>query len=128
MAKMTAEVLTAFEKTNPICIATASAEGNPNIIYMGYVKALDEDTIILADNKFAKTGKNLKSNPRVSVVVMDPDTRKAYQMKGKVEQYLDGEKYTSVVDWVHVNHPHMTPKAAYYMNVEEVYCGAERLA
>ncbi len=128
MAKLSAEVQEAMKKTMPTCIATASSEGVPNLVYVTYVKAVGDDTIVVADNKFDKTRNNLDSNPWLTVTVLDPDTKKAYQIKGKTECFTEGDKYTEVVDWVHVNHPQMTPKAAFYMSVDEVYCGAERLA
>ncbi|WP_319561987.1 pyridoxamine 5'-phosphate oxidase family protein [Marispirochaeta sp.] len=128
MAKLPPEVLTAIEKTNPTCIATSSADGVPNIVYVTYVKAVDDQTMVVADNKFQKTRQNLDENPRLSVVVLDPDTKKSYQIKGKVDCAADGARYQEVVDWVHVNHPQLTPKAAFYMNVEEVYSGADRLS
>ena len=128
MARLSAEVQAAMKKTMPTCIATASSDGVPNLVYVTYVKAVGDNTVVVADNKFDKTRSNLDSNPWLTVTVLDPDTKKAYQIKGKTECYTEGEKYTDVVDWVHVNHPQMTPKAAFYMSVDEVYCGAERLA
>jgi uncharacterized protein len=128
MSKMSKEVMEAISKTTPTCIATASPEGDPNLIYITYVKALDGDTLVVADNKFNKTRQNLDSNPKMSVVVLDPDTRKAYQIKCKANCFTEGAKHQEVVDWVHVNHPQLNPKAAFYLDVEEVYCGAEKLA
>jgi len=125
---MNENVMKAMEKSIPACIATASAEGNPNIVYVTYIKAIDEKTLVVADNKFEKTRANLNSNPRLSVVVLDPDTHKSYQIKCSAQCYMEGDKYNEVVNWVHVKHPQMTPKAAFYLNVEEVYSGAERLA
>ncbi len=128
MPKLTDEVLKAVEKTMPTCIASASSDGIPNIVYVTYIKAVDNETLVVADNKFEKTRKNLDENPRLSVVVLDPDTKKAYQIKCRSECVTDGDRYNKVVDWVHINHPQMTPKAAFYLKVDEVYCGAERLA
>lgn len=128
MSKLTQEIHTAIEKTAPTCLATASCDGVPNIVYVTYIKAVDDNTLVVADNKFDKTRSNLDANPKMSVVVIDPDTHKAYQMKCNVEIITEGKKYDSVVEWVHVNHPQMTPKAACYLHIEEVYCGAERLA
>ncbi|MDC7219771.1 MAG: pyridoxamine 5'-phosphate oxidase family protein [Spirochaetales bacterium] len=128
MSKMSNEVLDAISKTMPTCLATASADGNPNLVYVTYIKALDGDTLVVADNKFEKTRENLDSNPVMSVVVLDPDTRKAYQLKCKAETVTEGKKYDDVVEWVHVNHPQMTPKAGVYLTVDEVYCGADKLA
>jgi len=127
MPKLPEEVLVALKKTNPICIATSDKSGKPNLIYVTYLKAHDDSTIVLADNKFEKTRKNLDENPVAAFVVLDPDSKKAYQIKGPVSCYTEGGKYDEVVEWVHTNHPQMTPKAAFYMNVEEVYSGAEKL-
>ena len=81
MARITDEVFTALKKTAPTCIATASPEGIPNLVYVTYIKAVDDETLVVADNKFDKTRKNLDTNPVMSVAVLDPDTRKAYQLK-----------------------------------------------
>lgn len=128
MAKLIPEIKTAMEKTNPVCIATADKNGTPNIVYVTFLKAYDDETILIADNKFSKTGINLKSNPVLSFVVLDPDARKAYQVKGKAEYITEGEKYDYAVEWVHGLRPELTPKAGVYVSVDEIYCGAEKLA
>ncbi len=128
MPKLTEEVLAAIEKTMPTCLATASPEGEPNLIYVTFIKASDGDTLVVADNKFNKTRANLDVNPRMSVVVFDPDARKSYQMKCRAECVTEGERYESVVDWVQAKRPEMTPKAAFYLSVEEVWSGAERIS
>lgn len=85
MVKLPTEVQRAIEKTMPTCIATASAEGIPNIVYVTYLKMVDENTVVIADNKFDKTRKNLDANPRISFTVLDPDSKKSYQVKGRTE-------------------------------------------
>ncbi len=128
MVKLSAEVLTAIEKTKPTCIATADKNGVPNLVYVTYIKAVDDKTLVVADNKFVKTRSNLDSNPVMSVVVLDPDTKKAYQIKCSAECVTEGIGYDEVADWVHENRPEMTPNAAFYLKPFEIYCGAERLA
>ena len=128
MPKLTDAVLTAIKKTVPACVATASADGIPNIVYVTFIKAVDGDSLVVADNKFDKTRSNLDANPRMSVVVLDPEAKKAYQMKCRAECVTQGDRYDRVVDWVREKRPEMTPKAAFYLSVDEVYCGAERLA
>ena len=127
MAKIPSEVKTAIEKTCPTCIATSDKNGLPNIVYITYLKVLDDETIVVADNKFDKTRKNLDANPYLSFTVLDSDTKKSYQIKGKVDCFTEGDKYNDIVEWVHINHPKLTPKAGFYLKVEEIYCGAERL-
>ena len=128
MAKLTEEVKTAILKNNQVCIATADKNCVPNIVYINYLKAADDETIVVADNKFDKTRKNLDSNPVLSFAVLDKDTKKAYQIKGRVKCVTEGPEYDSVIEWVHEERPPLTPKAAFYLKVEEIYCGSERLA
>ncbi|MDX9800054.1 MAG: pyridoxamine 5'-phosphate oxidase family protein [Spirochaetia bacterium] len=128
MAKLTQEVKTAIEKTDPVCIATADINGVPNIVYIKCLKALDDNTIVISDNKFFKTRANLDANPLLAFVVLDADTKKAYQVKGKVKCITEGVKFDETVKWVHEKFPHLSPKAAFFMNVDEVYCGAEKIS
>lgn len=128
MAKLPEEVKTAIDKAATACVATADNDAVCNVVYVSYLKYQDDETIVIADNKFGKTRVNLNANPKLAFVVLDSDTKKAYQVKGTVESYSEGDKYQSVVDWVHVKHPQTTPKAALYVQVEEVYCGIEQIA
>ncbi len=128
MATLPDVVKTAIDKASTVCVATVDKNAIPNVIYVSYLKYLDDETIIIADNKFSKTRINLDSNPNLSFVVLNADTKKSYQIKGSVEYLTDGDIYQSVVDWVHLKMPEITPKAAVYMQVEEVFCGAEKIA
>ncbi len=128
MAKLSKEVKTAIDKAATACVATADSHAIANVIYVSYLKYLDDETIVIADNKFGKTRENLESNPKLAFVVLDADTKKAYQVKGSVERYSEGDKYQSVVDWVHIKHPETTPKVALYVQVDAVYCGIEQIA
>ena len=128
MATLPDVVKTAIDKASSACVATADKNAITNVVYVSYLKYLDDETIVIADNKFAKTRSNLDSNPKLAFVVLDADTKKSYQVKGSVECLTDGEIYQSVVDWVHIKKPELTAKAAIYIQVEEVYCGAEKIA
>ena len=63
MAKIPEEVKIAIKKTSPICITTANDKKIPNIVYVAFLKQIDESTIVIADNKFVKTKENILSNP-----------------------------------------------------------------
>ena len=128
MAKLPEEVKTAIDKAANVCVATTDAQAVANVIYVSYLKYQDDETIIIADNKFDKTRQNLNTNSKLSFVVLDTDTKKSYQVKGTVTSYSEGEQYQSVVDWVHVKHPQTTPFAALYVEVEEVFCGSEKIS
>ncbi len=128
MAKLREEVKTAIDKAANVCVATTDASAVANVVYVSYLKYQDDETIIIADNKFGKTRQNLKTNSKLSFVVLDTDTKKSYQVKGTVTSYSEGEKHQLVVDWVHVKHPQTTPFSALYLEVKEVFCGSEKIA
>jgi len=128
MAKLSEEVKTAIDKATNVCVATTDGGAIANVVYVSYLKYQDDKTIIIADNKFSKTRQNLSLNPKLSFVVLDTDTKKSYQIKGTVTSYDKGEQYQSVVDWVHVKHPQTTPFSALYVEIEEVFCGSEKIA
>lgn len=127
MVTIPEEVLVAIEKTSPVCIATTDT-AMPNIIYVGFLKAVDNTTIVVADNKMQKTRANLLANGSLAVVVLDKDTKKSYQLKGKVEYVDSGEKFAAVQQWVKDKRPDLTPKGGIYMTVTEIYSGAEKIA
>ena len=128
MAKLPEEVKTAINKAATVCVATVDNNAVSNVVYVSYLKYQDDQTIIIADNKFSKTRDNLSENPKLAFVVLDADTKKAYQIKGTVKYYSEGDKYDAVVDWVHIKHPQTTPFAALYIDVEAVFCGSEKIA
>ena len=87
---------------------------------------------MIANNKFFKTEKNLLENPKMTIVVLDRETGKAYQLKGSVEIYKEGSVFEECVEWVKKTRikeskPEIVPKAAVVLNVEEIYCGAKKI-
>ena len=128
MAKMPAEVRTVVEKVTPYPIATASPEGKPNLVYVSFLRVLDDETLQIADNFFNKTRANLDANPLLTVTCLDPESKKCYQIKGSCQVFTSGPEYCQCVEWVRGVRGTMTPKAAVNMTIEEMYAGAERLA
>lgn len=128
MIKIPKEVKAAIDKTNPICLATVNKEYIPNIIYVAFLKYINDTTVVIADNKFVKTKTNILANSNLSFVVLDPDTKKSYQLKGKVEYIEAGEKFQKVVDWVHEKKPDLHAKGALYMSITEIFSGDKKIA
>ncbi|MGZ7119177.1 MAG: pyridoxamine 5'-phosphate oxidase family protein, partial [Methanobacterium sp.] len=60
---MTQEMMDAVEKDNVIFFATATEDGVPNVVPIGFARPLDEKTIMIVDNYMNKTRKNLEENP-----------------------------------------------------------------
>jgi predicted pyridoxine 5'-phosphate oxidase superfamily flavin-nucleotide-binding protein len=110
-------------------LATASREGVPNVVYVRFLRVFDDEHILIADNKFFKTAGNLGENPRASFVVLDRVHGVSYQIKGTVEFHRSGRVFDEVFEWVESEAPDplIRPKAAVLFDVEEIYCGEERL-
>lgn len=69
-----------FEGAVPAVIATASADGVPNITYLSRVRMVDGERVALSNQFFSKTSRNLAENPQASVLVVDPCTYDQYRV------------------------------------------------
>ena len=72
------QLVRCFEGITPCAIATASADGTPNITYLSQVQYIDATHIALSRQFFNKTQQNLSENPRASLQFYDPLTFHAY--------------------------------------------------
>ena len=70
-----------FEGAVPAVIATANADGVPNITYLSRVRMVDGERVALSNQFFSKTARNLAENPRASVLVIDPCTFDQYRLR-----------------------------------------------
>ncbi len=70
-------------------IATASAEGLPHIASAGSLTQTSETDVVLTDWFCPGTVANLGQNPRVAIVVWDPDTDIGYQLLGTMTSLRD---------------------------------------
>ncbi|MGO4831065.1 GAF domain-containing protein [Rhizobiaceae sp. 2RAB30] len=60
-----------FEGVIPSIIATASADGMPNISYLSHVVRVDEEHVALSNQFFAKTAANIRANPQATLILVD---------------------------------------------------------
>ncbi len=124
MAALPQNVREAWEgREGPVILATVSELGVPNIIYATCVSAFGDDKLVVADNYFEKTRKNLLSNPKGSILFITKDN-KAYQVKGTLSYHMEGEIFDDMKTWNPEKHP---GHAAAALTVEEVYSGVEKL-
>ncbi len=121
MVNMPPEVKEALSKQKPIPIATATKDGTPNVVFINYMKILDDETLLLVDNFFLKTAANLSENPRVSVLCYDSEAKKSFQIKCSATVYKAGPQFDEMRKWVHGINPKLPAKAAVVAKVEAVY-------
>jgi len=121
MVKMPAEVRKTLDKQKPTPIATADASGTPNVVYVSFLKVLDDETLMISDNFFLKTAANLEANPKMAVVCYDSETNKSFQIKGSIEVYKEGEVFDDMLKWVHGVNEKLPAKAAIIMKITDIY-------
>ena len=89
------DIASCFEGIVPAEIATAAADGTPNVTHLSRVHMVDDDHVALSNQFFSKTTRNLAENPRACVVVIDPITYDSYKM---VLQYERTERRGALFD------------------------------
>ncbi|NYB52848.1 MAG: pyridoxamine 5'-phosphate oxidase family protein [Methanobacteriaceae archaeon] len=116
---MSKEMMDAIEK-DLVFLATASSEGIPNVVPIGFARPIDNGSILIADNYMNKTRKNIEENPHVAIVTKDAKTN-PYQFKGTAEIFESGEIFDEVVEWALNVMTKLNPKAAIVVKVTEIY-------
>jgi len=123
MARLPKEVIEAIDKQDAFPVATCSSEGMPNVVYITYLKVINDETVLIADNYLHKTRQNILQHPKIAFVVRD-EKKGSFQVKGSIQRLTSGPLFQEVQNWVPNKHPR---KAAVVLQVEEVYNGADRL-
>jgi predicted pyridoxine 5'-phosphate oxidase superfamily flavin-nucleotide-binding protein len=115
-------------KSRRIVTGTASKAGVPNAVPMANIRFLDDDTIIVVDNYFLKTRKNLEENPQLTLSFWDMEekegklvTKEGYQIKGKVKIETSGQLYEKIKAEIKAMNPNLSAKAIILVKVEEIY-------
>jgi len=121
LTKLTEEMKTAFSKVKIFPVATASKDGIPNVVPMGFCQLMDDETIWIADNFMLKSIANLKENPNVAIYVWGPDTGGCFQIKGKANVIDSGEKFEKMRSIVHAAKPGLPAKTLIEVEIGEVF-------
>jgi predicted pyridoxine 5'-phosphate oxidase superfamily flavin-nucleotide-binding protein len=74
------DIALCFEGVVPAVIATASADGTPNVTYLSKVRMVDNERVALSNQFFSKTTRNLAENQRASILVIQPLTYDQYRL------------------------------------------------
>jgi predicted pyridoxine 5'-phosphate oxidase superfamily flavin-nucleotide-binding protein len=111
------------DREGPVVLTTVDGSGKPNSIYATCVKKFSEEQLVVADNYFDKTRKNISGGSTGSLLFITKD-RKSYQVKGEFSYETSGDIFDDMKSWLK---PEMPGHAAAVLHVGEVYCGADRL-
>lgn len=75
-----------FQGIIPSVIATAGADGEPNVTYLSHVDYVDERHVALSRQFFNKTTRNVQENPLVTLVLYHPITFRAFRMCARFQR------------------------------------------
>lgn len=124
MKKMPEEVSKAWDKREgPVIFTTVDKKGSPNSIYATCVSKYNAGTIVVANNYFDKTKINIFSGSLGSILFITNDS-KAYQIKGPIKYYTEGDIFDDMKKWLSEKHP---GHGAASLEIKEIYSGSEKL-
>lgn len=121
MVALTEEMKTAFRTMKAFPVATASKNGWPNVVPIGFVELVDDETIWIADNFMKKTLANIQENPKVSINIWGPETKGCFQIKGDVTIVTDGPEFEKMQFTVHSKMAQAPAKNLLIVKIREVY-------
>ena len=121
MAKITEEMKDIASRTKGFALATATKDGDPHVIPVGFGKVLSDDEVLLVNVFMKKTLDNIKANPRVAVSVWDYDGLKGYEFKGNARVETSGNVFEDSVKMVKSVFPQFDAKAAVIVKVASIY-------
>ncbi len=117
-----------FFKGKDLPVATASKEGVPNVVPIGFCQLVDDGTIWIADNFMVKSLANLEENPNLAIYVWGPETGGCFQIKGKATIIRSGEKFDKMKVIVNTAKPGLPAKTLIEVAISEVFQCAPGLA
>ena len=75
-----AELHACFEGVIPSIVATAAADGTPNVSYLSHVVMVDDHHVGLSNQFFSKTAENIRANPQAALLLVDARTGDQYRL------------------------------------------------
>ena len=79
-------------------VATVSPDGSPNLSPKGSLTVWDDTHLVFADIESPHTIRNIESNPRTEVNVVDPFSRKGFRFRGSATVLRAGTEYWKAVE------------------------------
>jgi len=121
MAKLTAEMKEAFSKMKVFPVATASKDGTPNVIPLGIVELVSDDTIWITDNFMNKSMSNLRVNPKIAIYIWGPEIKGCFQIKGVTSIKTSGKEYEEMKEKINKKNPALPARSLVIVKITEVF-------
>jgi predicted pyridoxine 5'-phosphate oxidase superfamily flavin-nucleotide-binding protein len=121
MATITQDMKNIEAKAKFHIIATASKEGKPNGVPIGFAKIISDDAIMLVDTLMYKTRQNIAENPRVAISFWSQEDHYGYQLKGISFVETSGKLFDEAIQWLKDRGSQSRPKSVILVKVDEAY-------
>ncbi len=121
MVSLTDEMIHAIREIRVFPLATASADGTPNVAPMGAVFVAQPDTIWIMDNYMNKTMKNIKENGKAALYVYGTGVKGCFQIKGDVSVVSSGEQYEKAKEMVESLKPGLPKRSLVILSITEIF-------
>lgn len=119
MIKVTEEIKESLKGTKIAYLSTAAKDGTPNVVPIAAFKFLDDETLLISDQYFGKTLKNLRENPKIALAWWGENG--GFQIKADITIHTDGDIFRKNVEWVHSIKDTLNPKSAIVGKITGVY-------
>lgn len=84
----------AFEGVLPAVVATASADGIPNVTYISQLHYVNDQHVALSRQFFNKTARNVTENPFLQIIIICPVSYNVYKILLRfIESQASGELF-----------------------------------
>ncbi len=121
MAKLTADMKDAFGKMKIFSVATASKDGTPNVVPIGVVEIVSDDTIWITDNFMNKSLSNLAVNPKIALYVWGPEIKGCFQVKGVASVKTSGKDFDTMKATINAKNPALPARSLIIVKITEVF-------
>jgi hypothetical protein len=121
MARLTAEMKEAFGKMKIFPVATASKDGTPNVVPIGVVELISDDTIWITDNFMHKSLENLAANPKIALYIWGPEIKGCFQIKGVASVKTSGKDFDEMKAKINAKNPAMPARSLVIVKITEVF-------
>ncbi len=104
-----------------MALATASPEGEPNVVPMQQCWWYGPETMVVGDAYMGVTRANVQQNGRASFTVWDGESREGYKFKGSAEYLTAGPEYDLANGELKKKMPDKDFNGVVVIRVEQVY-------
>ncbi len=121
MAKVPERARSLMSHGRVMALATATSDGDPNVVPMQQCWWYDEDTMVIGDFFMRRTRENVQQNGRASFTAWSDEPTRGYKFTGAAEYCTDGPEYDFANNEMHKRLPDKNFKGVVVVRVEKVF-------